>query len=127
NNGIVFNPYIVKLIISPEGKILKRNEAVLNKRIDINEKIFTLVKEAMKGVSEYGTAQFLNLPFDVASKTGTAESPSGDDHAWFACFEPVDDPQIAIVVLVENGGYGAVAAMPVAREILNFKFHRQYQ
>ena len=55
---------------------------------------------------------------DVAGKTGTAQNPGGADHAWFVCFAPVDQPRIAIAVIVEHGGSGAQAACPVAAGIL---------
>ncbi len=116
--GKMYTPHIVKMVVSSDKKVLEKNTPKLEKNIDISIDTFKKIKEAMKKVTDYGTAKFLNLPFEVASKTGTAEAPSGDDHGWFACFAPVDDPEIAIVVLVENGGYGSVSAMPVARGIL---------
>ncbi|MCK5804227.1 MAG: penicillin-binding protein 2 [Lentisphaeria bacterium] len=54
----------------------------------------------------------------VAGKTGTAETPNGQDHAWFIAFAPVKNPQIALVVLVEHGGYAASSAVPLAAELL---------
>lgn len=66
-----------------------------------------------------GTSRAVALSgLTVAGKTGTAEN-EGRDHAWFTCFAPVDSPRIAVTVLVENGGFGAAAALPVARELLN--------
>lgn len=53
----------------------------------------------------------------VAGKTGTAENPQGDDHAWFVAFAPADDPKIAVAVLLENAGKGS-NAIPAAREIM---------
>jgi penicillin-binding protein 2 len=124
-NGEMYVPHFVKMIVSPERKIIKKNKPRIEKHADISEFTFEKIKEGMRGVTEYGTAQFLNIPLEVAGKTGTAEAPGGKDNAWFACFAPIDDPQIAIVVLVENGGYGSVAAMPVAREILKEKFLKE--
>lgn len=121
-SGKVYAPYLVRMIISSSGKVIEKYSPKQERNIDISPATFEIIKEAMMKVTEYGTAQFLNLPFDVASKTSTAETPSGEDHAWFICFAPVDVPEIAIVVLVENGGYGSVAAMPVAREILKARF-----
>jgi penicillin-binding protein 2 len=48
-----------------------------------------------------------------------AGKPSAGDHAWFIAYAPADDPQIAISVLVENGGFGAAAAAPIARKVLD--------
>ncbi|MFH1414940.1 MAG: penicillin-binding protein 2 [Elusimicrobiota bacterium] len=120
--GMSYEPYLLKLVISPDRKVILKNTPKLEEKINISEAIFDKIIDGMERVTKYGTAQFLNLPLEVASKTGTAESPGGEDNSWYVCFAPVDDPQIAIVVLVENGGYGSVAAMPVAREILKKKF-----
>jgi cell division protein FtsI/penicillin-binding protein 2 len=60
----------------------------------------------------------------VCGKTGTAEN-SGQDHAWFTCFAPAQHPEIAITVLIENGGYGASTALPVAKDLLKAWFARE--
>jgi cell division protein FtsI/penicillin-binding protein 2 len=54
----------------------------------------------------------------VAGKTGTAQNPHGDDHAWFVCFAPYDDPEIGMCVLFENSGHGAEVAVPAAHRLL---------
>ena len=51
---------------------------------------------------------------DICGKTGTAENPHGDEHAVFVCFAPREDPQIAIAVYIENAGFGATWAAPIA-------------
>jgi peptidoglycan glycosyltransferase len=76
------------------------------------------VKELMRGSVTSGTSHGVAISgLEVCGKTGTAEN-SGEDHAWFTCFAPAQNPEIAITVLVENGGYGASSALPVARELL---------
>lgn len=76
----------------------------------------------MLEVVRTGTASgiFGDLPFAVAGKTGSAETPRGDAvaHAWFVGFAPADDPRVAFAVIVENGGAGRNAAAPIARDIL---------
>ena len=67
------------------------------------------------------TVKFKNLA--VAAKTGTAQNPHGEDHAWFICYAPVNDPQVVIVVFVEHGGHGASGAGPLARKILEKVFY----
>ena len=70
-----------------------------------------------------GTAKKADLPgLDVCGKTGTAQNPLGDDHAWFVCFAPMDDPEIAIAVVVENAGFGSAAALPIAAGLLQQHF-----
>lgn len=77
------------------------------------------VKAAMAEVVTRGTGKALNLPgLSVCGKTGTAQAAQGGDHAWFTCFAPKGKPAVAITVLVENAGFGAKAALPVARELL---------
>ena len=61
-------------------------------------------------------------PFEVAAKTGTAEAPSGNPHGWFIAFAPFTNPEIAVAVMVENGGEGYISALPVARDILQEYF-----
>lgn len=76
------------------------------------------VKELMRGSVLSGTSKGVSFSgLEVCGKTGTAEN-SGADHAWFTCFAPAQNPKIAITVLVENGGYGASAALPIARDLL---------
>lgn len=78
--------------------------------------------EMMRRVTRTGTAagRFDDLPFAVAGKTGTAQNDRYDRvaHSWFIGFAPADKPRYAFAVLVENGGYGAQVAVPVARQVL---------
>lgn len=76
------------------------------------------VQQLMRGSVTGGTSKAVEISgLNVCGKTGTAEN-SGADHAWFTCFAPAQAPQITITVLIENGGYGAAAALPVARDLL---------
>lgn len=90
---------------------------------------------AMVGVNQIGTGSraFAGAQYTSAGKTGTAQvfSLKGGkysantqkhlrDHAWFVVFAPVEAPKIAVVVLVENGGFGAEAAAPIARQVLDY-------
>ncbi|MCX7765502.1 MAG: penicillin-binding transpeptidase domain-containing protein, partial [Candidatus Sumerlaeia bacterium] len=61
----------------------------------------------------------------VAGKTGTAQNATGGTDAWFIGFAPVNDPQVLVLVLIENGGHGGKVAAPIARDILDFYFSRQ--
>ena len=54
----------------------------------------------------------------VAGKTGTAEVPKGDPHAWFVAYAPAEAPQLAIAVIVEHGGAGADAAAPLCKQVI---------
>ena len=77
------------------------------------------VKKMMRAAVRTGTGTACDLPgLAVCGKTGTAETGRGKDHAWFTCFAPMDAPRLVVTVLVEHGGFGARAALPVARELL---------
>ena len=77
------------------------------------------VKKMMVAVVQYGTGRPAQLPHVVvAGKTGTATNPQGRAHSWFVCFAPADRPRVAIAVIVENAGYGADVAAPIARDVL---------
>ncbi|MCF6461870.1 peptidoglycan D,D-transpeptidase FtsI family protein [Clostridium sp. Cult1] len=119
NKGDVVKPILVKEIISPEGKVIKRNQPqIISRAIDVfiaNEVKNMMVEGVKRGTSK--NASIKNIR--VAGKTGTAENPSGKAHAWFIGFAPADDPKIAVaVVLEEEGSTGGQAAAPIARNIM---------
>ncbi|MHB8904715.1 MAG: penicillin-binding protein 2 [Melioribacteraceae bacterium] len=88
--------------------------------IGISRKSFDIVRRAMYlVVNGAGTATNIKLPdIAIAGKTGTAQNPHGKDHAIFVGFAPYNNPKIAIAVIVENAGFGSVAAAPIARDII---------
>lgn len=122
NGGTFFQPHLVKAIYSKEKK--EWNNIQLDSvRLEINPEFMDVVRLGMRKVVESGTARGTNFrEFEVAGKTGTAQNPHGNDHSWFVAFAPYDNPTIAICVMVENGGFGAQAALPVAREMLRYHF-----
>ena len=67
-------------------------------------------------VDKYGDWNFPGL--EMCGKTGTAQTDRGKDHSWFTCFAPEKAPRIVVTVVVEQGGFGASAALPVARAVL---------
>ena len=86
------------------------------------------VTRAMRKAVQSGTARKADLPgLSVCGKTGTAQNPGGEDHAWFICFAPAENPQIAIAVIVENAGFGSAEALPVAVGILDEFFTENKQ
>ena len=73
----------------------------------------------MRTVVRAGTGTACDISgLAVCGKTGTAETGQGRDHAWFTCFAPMETPRLVVTVLVEHGGFGARAALPIARELL---------
>lgn len=134
NNGMMMQPYVVDHSLTPSGGVRERTIPVkLNQAI--SPSTAEQLKELMCGVVENGTAKKAAFSVSssdsnssgssasygtnirVAGKTGTAENPQGDDHAWFVAFAPADDPKIAVSVLLENAGKGS-NAVPAARNIM---------
>jgi cell division protein FtsI/penicillin-binding protein 2 len=116
----------VKEIRDDNNDLIEKIKPVLSNRV-VSKKNIHIVRKGMKKAVDEGTAPLLqSLPVSSAAKTGTAQNPQGDDkeHAWFSAFAPYKNPQIAITVMIENGGEGSRTALPVANEILNYYFRR---
>ena len=100
--------------ISPH---LNKNDSLLTHmhQLDIEKQHFEVVKEGMRRVMIYGTGRHFAVDsLHMAGKTGTVQNPHGRDHAIFIGFAPAEDPQIAVAVVVENAGFGATWACPIA-------------
>jgi peptidoglycan glycosyltransferase len=109
NRGELATPRL-KAALPPGGPKAKRI---------VSAKAADAVKAMMRDAVGRGTGRGAHLPgLDVCGKTGTAQAPGGDDHAWFTCFAPGKNPKIVVTVIVERGGYGAKSAVPVARALL---------
>jgi penicillin-binding protein 2 len=92
-----------------------------SRTLPVSKQTFAIIKNAMQGVVLQGTGTLAQVPgVTVAGKTGTAQNPHGQDHAWFISFAPVENPKIAIAVLVENAGFGGSISAPIAREMMNY-------
>lgn len=113
NRGYYYIPHIVKRI---EGRDSIDRRFYERHYTMVDPKHFDPIVEGMwRGVNVGGTSMGAQLPgLDVCGKTGTAQNPHGRDHSTFLSFAPKDDPRIAISVYVENGGFGASAALPIA-------------
>ncbi len=116
NGGYHVQPHLVRAIKQNDGTVIQTNPQ--KKKIEwVNEENLAVVKNGMRRVVTEGSGRYY-INYDdsikVAGKTGTAQNPHGQDHGWFISFAPMDDPKIAIAVLVENGGYGSVSAAPIA-------------
>ncbi|NDJ33223.1 MAG: hypothetical protein GYB64_01015 [Chloroflexi bacterium] len=123
NGGTVYEPQLVERIglIGEEPSVVYEPE-VLN-TLDVPPEHLELMRQAMRevAVAPYGTAEYRlgNLQIPVAGKTGTAQvSSNAPPIAWFTGFVPYDDPELAIVVMVENGGQGSSVAAPIFRRIV---------
>ncbi|AKL98702.1 penicillin-binding protein 2 [Endomicrobium proavitum] len=123
NRGTFFKPYIVDKVVSPNGETVYTHTIKTKAPIELSADTWNLVNKALIETVESGTGKRSKLPgIKVAGKTGTAENPQGEDHAWFVTYAPADKPEIAIAVIVENGGGGGLNAVPVARKIYEAYF-----
>mgnify|MGYP001276418267 FL=1 len=114
NRGYYFTPHVVRKI---GGKAITDSTYTVAKYTSIEEKHFKTIIKGMEKVytSQHGTAKNARVKnIEICGKTGTAENPHGEDHSIFIAFAPKNNPQIAIAVYIENGGWGSTWAAPVA-------------
>ena len=123
NKGYYYKPHVVKAIGTKDNPNTRYNQRIYS---GIEPKYFEPIIEGMKLVMTSGTGRFAKIDdIEMAGKTGTAQNPHGRDHSVFACFGPTDNPQIAVFVLVENGGWGASVAAPIATLIAEYYINRE--
>lgn len=109
NGGYYITPHLNK----NDSMRIHRHE------LDIRKEHFEVVKEGMHRVMVYGTGRHYAIDsLHMAGKTGTVQNPHGKDHAIFIGFAPLENPQIAVAVVVENAGFGASWACPIASMML---------
>ncbi|MGB5895529.1 MAG: penicillin-binding protein 2 [Ignavibacteriaceae bacterium] len=119
NNGKGYQPHLVKgIVYESDNNVVDFNYKQLD--VGLDQRVFDIVKEGMYlVVNGKGTATHLRYgEYEISGKTGTAQNPHGEDHAWFIAFAPFDDPKIAIAVLVENVGFGGTHAAPIAKKVI---------
>lgn len=119
NTGKFVQPHLVRFLRNP---VTGEKTPVQYKKYDvaIDKEYFKPIQKGMYlVVNGNGTAKSIRTSdVSIAGKTGTAQNPHGQDHSWFIAYAPADDPKIAICVMVENAGYGATVAAPIAQRII---------
>ncbi|CAL92795.1 penicillin-binding protein 2 [Azoarcus olearius] len=135
SDGKVFRPHIVRHVVDARD-----NRRVIEpeplRQLNFKPEHLALVRRAMVDVNKSGTGAraFAGAPYEVGGKTGTAQvfslkgakyvegrvSERLRDHSWFIAYAPADNPKIALAVLVENGGFGAQSAAPIARQVIDY-------
>ena len=139
NGGAMYRPHLVDHIDNPRTGERRYIEPQLERRIPLHEANVDFVKEAMAGVNREkegtGAGAFAGAQYTSAGKTGTAQvvgikqnekyneknvAERHRDHSLFIAFAPLESPKIALAVIVENGGFGARAAAPIARTVLDY-------
>jgi penicillin-binding protein 2 len=136
NNGVVMKPHLVKSIEDPITRERSLTTPKESYKIDLKKENIDVIKNAMLDVNRFGTsaAAFKGANYLPAGKTGTAQvfslgtktynhSATPEflrDHALYVVFAPADKPKIAIAMVVENAGFGAAQAAPIARKALDY-------
>jgi peptidoglycan glycosyltransferase len=118
NDGEMMEPRLVREIRSPDGIILDRPAPSVRRESLPAGTAQTLNGMMQKVVTEGGLTVAEVSGVKVAGKTGTAESGNGPPHSWWITFAPADDPEIAVCAIVENGGEGDDAALPIADRVI---------
>lgn len=137
NNGVVMKPHLVKMVENARTGARTLTVPTESYRLAFKPENLETVRAAMVGVNVEGTGTrvFAGAPYISGGKTGTAQlfqikqnekyvlsrvAERLRDHAWFIAYAPAEQPRIALAVLVENGGFGAQAAAPIARRVLDY-------
>jgi len=137
NNGTLYRPRLVKFVQDAKGQVIRGIEPEITGGLPASKKNLAIVRQGLLEVvhGNRGTARRIRLPgIQIAGKTGTAQvfsRKAGEkfnnkklrrtlqDHAWFVCYAPAQDPKIAIAVIIEHGEHGSSAAAPVAKELIH--------
>ncbi len=143
NNGVLMQPHIVAQVTDADGNVIQRFTPKAARTLPISPENLAVVKQGLDAVvnSDTGTGKKAQVNgVHIAGKTGTAEYCDGmalkngdcypghqPTHAWFAAYAPVEDPEIAVLVFIYNGGEGSERAAPVAQKILQYYFGRKNQ
>ncbi len=145
NGGTLYKPTLIESVRDPDGRILQQFEPVVLERFTGQGRNLKLVRDALVEAvnGKHGTGRRARLKnITVAGKTGTAQVVrlkqyrhlkeedipyKWRDHAWFTCFAPAENPEIAVTVLVEHGLHGGSAAAPIARAVLEKYFGDRLQ
>lgn len=118
--GILYKPHLVSKIIGMDGKEEVINPEVVGK-VSISQNSWAVLKKGMKKVVDEGTGLATRIPgVNISGKTGTAENPHGESHAWFSCFFPSENPQYVVTVFVEHGKSGGGRAAPIAKKVIEY-------
>jgi penicillin-binding protein 2 len=133
NGGTLWKPRLVDRVVTADGRLIRQEAPEIQGRVDVAPVIFEFLHEALGAVVAEGTGKQARVPgVTVGGKTGTAQTHEfrseaerkrrDQDHAWFAGFAPLEEPQVAIVVFAERAGLGGQVAAPIAREVLKAIF-----
>ena len=129
NGGIIVKPRTALQVEDPAGRIVEEYQPEINRTIDLDPSARRIILEGLNDAAQQpdGTSYgvFGGFPVPVAGKTGTAERPPNGDQSWYVVLAPYPDPEIVTAVTIEQGGFGADTAAPVALQVLSAYFERE--
>lgn len=123
NRGVWVQPHAARRIYNNQTGLWD-TVPYKSRRVPVKKEYLEILRQGMYYAVNIpgGTSRAAIVPdvaWHAAGKTGTAQNPHGEDHAWFVCFAPYEDPKIALCVMVENAGFGGVISAPIARKLMN--------
>jgi penicillin-binding protein 2 len=123
NGGTIVRPHLGRAVVNGAGNVLRKLRFPPRGHLTLKEA--WAIRQGLYDAAHVGTSAsvFSSFPIPVAGKTGTAQTPNGSDHSWYATWAPYGHPRVVVVVLIEHGGFGAEAAAPAAKEIYSAFFH----
>ena len=131
NGGTLYRPQFLLRVLDERGQTVREFQPEVIRQVPVDPEYLALVRQGMRRVvSESYNAYARNALVPIAGKTGSAEfgplisKGVRQAHAWFVAFAPDEDPQVAVVVLIEGGGEGSRVALPAVVDIINFYFSR---
>lgn len=119
NGGLLMTPYLIDRIENADGIIVHQNLPNAFHQLIDPSLTDTLTGYMIEVVNSGTGVNAASEAYQVAGKTGSAENPFGDSHAWFVGFAPANNPQIAIAVIVENAGSSSSSAVPIAKALFD--------
>ncbi|MCL2246359.1 MAG: penicillin-binding transpeptidase domain-containing protein, partial [Lentimicrobiaceae bacterium] len=123
NEGFYYKPHVIKAIGTKDSVNSRYSEKI---DCGFDKRHFDALIEGMEQAVVQGTARIAQIPgIKVLGKTGTAQNPHGKDHSVFVSIAPKEEPKIVVFCLVENGGFGATVAAPIASLITEFYLNRE--
>ena len=126
NDGVLMKPFLVKEIIDNNGNIIHNTTPSQLLTLNVNQNSLKIVQEGMREVVTEGTATSLNdLPIEIAGKSGSPQFISSDKlqyHGIFGAYAPYTDPQIVLLVLIENPPQGSVVTMPIIHDVMSWYY-----
>ena len=124
-DGKIFKPHLLYRVVDRNtGRTVFEDPPDLLREAELVPKDLAFLKATLEKVisSPSGTGKRARINgVRVAGKTGSAENPHGDVHGWFMAYAPAEDPKVAVIVLVENGGEGGIVAAPIAKRLMELE------